>query len=377
MRGLQRSLRRFFRFLRGDTVFTPRDQAIRWLTLLALTIGVLTLVVDSVLAVEQSAPDLGSTTALSGQVVQPPTATATPTLTPTPLPPAPTATVVPRQNIPNFSHIFQIVLENTSYKHIIGKAEAPYINRLAARYGLATHYYAVTHPSLPNYFVMTGGSRFGVTSNCDDLTPNCQQDATNLADLIEQSGRSWVAYFESMPTPCGVQQSLPYTIHYNPFIYYKDIVNNPQRCKTHVRPYDWAQFLNMLSANQVPNYVWLAPNLVNDMHENFGTVDRADHWLSIVVPHILASRAFQQNGLLILTFDEGDDAEVPDTGGCCGMFPGGGHIVTLMISPLVKRGYQSPTYVTHYNLLRTIEDAWKLPPLGYTGQVAAMGDFFK
>jgi hypothetical protein len=374
MLGFKRSLRRVFRFLRGDTVFTPRDQTIRWLTLLVLTILLFTVLFGAGLVLTRPNPGLGNT-AIGGQVAHP-TATATPTLTPTPFPPTPTVALVARQNIPNFSHIFQIVLENTSYNHIIGNTQAPYINRLAARYGLATHYYAVTHPSLPNYFIMTAGSRLGVTSDCADLTPSCQQQAPNLPDLIEQSNRSWVAYFESMPTPCGVQQSLPYTIHYNPFVYYTDIVSNQERCKAHVRPYNQTQFFNALSANQVPNYVWLSPNLYNDMHENYGTIAQADQWLSVVVPHIIASPAFQQNGLIILTFDEGDDTGTPDTSGCCTFVPGGGHIVTLMISPLVKKGYQSPISANHYNLLRTIEDAWDLPPLGRTGQVAAMGDFF-
>ena len=286
-----------------------------------------------------------------------------------------TATNLPQKgHIPNFSHIFQIVLENTSYSHINGSSQAPYINGLANQYGLATQFYAITHPSLPNYFAFTGGSTFGVTSNCDLTTPSCPQHAQNLADEIEQSGRTWVAYFESMPTPCDTTRQPPYTIHVNPFVYYTDIVNNPQRCQSHILPYDQTQFFNSLSATTVPNYVWISPNLNNDMHN--GTISQADTWLSINVSKIIASPAFQNGGLILLTFDEGDDGSTVDTAGCCGYTPGGGHIVTLLISPLVTRGYKSTTPETHYSLLRTIEDAWGLAPLGESASAAPMGEFF-
>src|SRR5437867_4229914 len=69
-------------------------------------------------------------------------------------------------SVPALSHVFIIVMENKEYKKIIGSPSAPYINRLAQQYGLATNYYAITHPSLPNYLALTGGSTFGVTSNC-------------------------------------------------------------------------------------------------------------------------------------------------------------------------------------------------------------------
>jgi hypothetical protein len=303
----------------------------------------------------------------------PPGSTPNPTSTGT-APAGSTPTQTPnRTGIPNFSHIFQIVLENTSYEHLIGSSQAPYINTLANQYGLATQFYAITHPSLPNYFALTGGSTFGVDSDCAMATPDCPQNATNLPDLIEQSGRTWVSYFESMPTPCDTYREPPYTIHFNPFVYYTDIVNNTQRCQSHVLPYDQAQFFQNLSANNVPNYVWIAPNLNNDIHD--GTILQADTWLSTNVSQIIASQAFRSNGLIIITFDEGDDGDTVDTAGCCGNAQGG-HIVTLLISPLVTKGYRSTTPETHYNLLRTIEDAWGLAPLGASANVTAMREFF-
>jgi acid phosphatase len=287
----------------------------------------------------------------------------------------PTSTSIrPSGLIPNFSHIFQIVLENTSYSHILGSSQAPYINSLANQYGLATQFYAITHPSLPNYFALTAGTTFDIDSDCDLTTPSCPQKGTNLADVIEQSGRTWIAYFESMPVACDATRQPPYTIHVNPFIYYPDIANNLQRCQSHLLPYDQTQFFTSLSANSVPNYVWISPNLNNDMHN--GSIHQADTWLSTVLSQIMSSQSFQNSGLIILTFDEGDDGNPVDASGCCGYTPGGGHIITLLISPLVTKGYQSRVPETHYSLLRTIEDAWDLPYLGESANAAPMKEFF-
>ena len=63
--------------------------------------------------------------------------------------------------VPAFDHIFVIVEENHAFSDIIGSVQAPYINGLAGQNGLATQYLAITHPSLPNYLVLTGGDTFG------------------------------------------------------------------------------------------------------------------------------------------------------------------------------------------------------------------------
>src|SRR5260370_35664083 len=85
---------------------------------------------------------------------------------------------------PSFSHIFTIVLENKEYTTIIGKSYAPYLNSLVSIYGLVTQYYAIGHPSLPNYIALTGGSTFGITSDCT----TCFQHAHILAAQIAPSG---------------------------------------------------------------------------------------------------------------------------------------------------------------------------------------------
>src|SRR5487761_233591 len=98
---------------------------------------------------------------------------ATPELAP---PVAASCTPSSQSSLPNFSHIFVIVMENEEYGSVIGNPRAPYINQLAASYGLATHYYAVGHPSVPNYLALIAGSTLGVTSDCT----GCLQNAPNL-----------------------------------------------------------------------------------------------------------------------------------------------------------------------------------------------------
>ncbi len=253
--------------------------------------------------------------------------------------------------VPTFSHIFVIVMENHEYGSVIGRPEAPYVNSLAATYGLATNYYAASHPSLPNYFALTAGSTFGIASDCT----TCYVSATNFADQVESSGRSWKAYMEDMPTPCFMGASSGnYAMKHDPFMYYTDIRNNPARCAAHVVPF--TQFGVDMSTGQVPNFVWITPNMCNDTHDC--PVATGDAWLRNVIPRIIGSAAFRNGGVLFITWDEGSS-----NASCCGD-AWGGHVATLVISPRSISGFRSNTAENHYSLLRTIEDGFQLGHLG-------------
>jgi acid phosphatase len=275
-------------------------------------------------------------------------------------------------SLPNFSHIVTIVMENQEYGDIVGNPQASYINSLVGQYGLATQYYAITHPSLPNYLTLTGGSTFGVTTDCDP-GPGCPSSATNITDEIETSGRTWRAYMESMPAPCTMTDSGEYAVRHDPFVYYTDISGNSTRCNADVKPY--SQFATDL-AGSLPNYAWITPDLCDDMHDSCAPLNdpvlQGDTWLSQNVPQILASAAFQNNGALFIVWDEGIS-----NNGCCNGQAAGGQVMALVVSPLAKTGYQSGTAEDHYNLLRTVEDAWGLNSLGSTAQASAMKEYFK
>jgi acid phosphatase len=257
--------------------------------------------------------------------------------------------------VPSFTHVFVIVMENHEYEDIIGSPSAPYVNALAQQYGVARSDFAVTHPSLPNYMALTAGGTF-----FPDDCVGCTTAAVNLFDRIEASGRTWTAYMEDMPAPCTTTDSGLYVARHNPFVHYSDIVGNAARCSNGVVPF--SRFSSDLSANSLSSFVWITPNVCNDMHDC--PVATGDAWLQSLVPQILQSPAFA-NSVLFIVWDEGTT-----TAG------GGGHIPLIVASPMTPAGTQVGQAATHYSLLRTIEDAWGLSPLGQSASAAALSGFF-
>jgi hypothetical protein len=286
-----------------------------------------------------------------------------PTVTASDTQPAPTLT--PASNgLPNFSHIFIILLENKEAWQILGSPDAPYLNQLAHDYALAGNYYAITHPSLPNYLALTGGDTFGIISDCN----TCYVNADNIASQLAKAGKTWKAYMESMPEPCSSGDGSPdYSLNHDPFMYYDNIRKNSDMCNQVV---PFTQFPIDLQASALPDFVWITPNTCNDMHNC--SIATGDSWLKTWVPEILASADWQNNGVLFITFDEGVSQS-----GCCS-FAAGGKVFTLVISSQVKAGYASTSSYDHYSLLRTIETSWNLPLLGKAADDSTlpMSDFF-
>jgi phosphatidylinositol-3-phosphatase len=66
-------------------------------------------------------------------------------------------------------HVFLIIMENQTNADILGNSNAPFINAYATVANRATNYFAVGHPSAPNYLEIVGGSNFGLTN---DFWPN-------------------------------------------------------------------------------------------------------------------------------------------------------------------------------------------------------------
>ena len=243
-------------------------------------------------------------------------------------------------------------MENEESSSLIGNSAAPYINGLAASYGLATQYYAISHPSLPNYLAMTAGSTFGITSDCT----TCWVNATNVADQIEASGRSWKAYMEGMPSACFVGDAYPYMQKHNPWIYYNDIRTNAVRCNAHVVPF--GQLGTDLASGSVPNYSWITPDMCHDTHNC--SVAVGDHWLEQTVGEITTSAAWKANGVLFITWDEDD-----------------GSATNRVLTIEVASGYghaESNRPYDHYSLLATIEDMMGVARLGAAAQARPMVD---
>jgi hypothetical protein len=213
---------------------------------------------------------------------------------------------------------------------------------------------------------MLGGDTFGVTINCLD----CYQSAASLADQLEARGRTWKAYFESMPNPCyaGNTPDGLYVQRHNPFFYFDAIRSDPARCG---RIVPFAELSEDLQAGNVPDLVRIGPDMNNSTHD--ASIGAGDRWLASVLPGVLQSSAFQEGGLLVVTYDEGNSKAA-----CCGRLEGGGRIMTVVASPFGHRGFVSTTPYDHYSLLRTIEDAWGLEYLGHAADPSTsnLAEFF-
>lgn len=285
--------------------------------------------------------------------------TVTRTFTPTAVPPTDTPTHTPTVSpsptpdtgVPPFSHIVIIVLENREFGSVIGNRAMPIFNQWANDYTLLSQHYAIRHPSLPNYLAMVGGSTFGIDSNCSD----CFVDAPSLPDLIEANGRTWKGYMEDMPEPCYIGDTATYVQKHNPFIYFDPIRLDTERCERSIVPF--TELDKDLSSSTLPNFVFITPNQCNNAHDC--DEKTADLWLGTHVPYLLSYPAIAENGLVVLTWDEGQGDH-----GCCGIEPGGGRIATVLISPLARRGFVDDTPYTLYSLLKTVAASWRLPYLG-------------
>jgi phospholipase C len=259
---------------------------------------------------------------------------------------ASTATVT----IPNFKHVVVVMFENHGYDEIVGNPDAPTFNSLATGYAQMTNYDAIAHPSLPNYLAIVSGSTQGIKNDCT----TCVVKATNLADSLDKAHKTWKTYAEGLPSAGATGASYGgahgYVKRHDPFMYFKDIQSSKTR-RSHIVPF--TKLAQDVSHNQLPAFSLIIPNLTDDMHD--GTIAQGDTWLKNNIEPLLSSPALGNNGVVFVVFDE---AEGTDKAG------GGGHVDVLALGPAVDGGLTDGTLTNHYGLLRTIEDAWKLPRLG-------------
>jgi acid phosphatase len=264
------------------------------------------------------------------------------------------ASTASARKVPVFSHVMVIVLENHEYGFVVGNtSQMPVFNQLASENTLLTHYYAVAHPSLPNYIALVSGDTQGITTDCS----NCFVNATNLVDLLDKANLTWKTYQEDMPSPCFVGSANTYAQRHNPFIYFNDVRTDAELCQSNVVPL--TQLDTDLANGALPNFSFIMPNLCNSAHDCDLSV--ADRWLGAMVAKLTSSKDYDAHSLIIVTFDEGQGNH-----SCCGLpQAAGGQVATLLISPLVKTGFQDPTPYSHYSILKTLAAAWGIPELGH------------
>ncbi len=278
----------------------------------------------------------------------------------TPTPAAVTAT--PMRHTPTTTghtepHVMLIVEENRGYGATLGSCSSdPYLCSLAARYASYTSWYAVAHPSAPNYLAIESGSTQGIGSDCTPDGGGCGPfDTRDLGTQLSDAGIPWVAYMEGMPAPCDrVASSGGYAEKHDPFIYFSG--ERGTGCTAHVLPYPGAaRMIATLDGAAPPDFVWITPNLEDDMHD--GSVSRGDAWLRTNLAGVLASAWFADHGTVIITMDENDAASSPS---CCGATTGG-RIPMVVVSATARGRGAVASAGDHYGTLRSIEQAFAVP----------------
>jgi hypothetical protein len=336
---------------------------------------------------------------------------------------APQATAAATRTTPVPAHVFVIMLEDHSAHSVIdqrdaaGNLTAPFITGLAHTKTLATNYYGVTHPSVPNYVAAISGSNWGIQ---DEIAPVLS--VTNIVDQLEAHGLTWDAYMEAIDPADKLSATAPgsaalYTARHDPFTMMQDVRDSAQRM-SHVKAYD--DLATDLAAGRIGNFVWISPDQCNDMHGGvftaiqgrpetpcpFGNAvstdasdvalqHKADDFVQRTVTAITTSRIWNKNSVIVITATQGDfDPSNPSTGdwedaaGCCdsplvaagdprispdwpGGAYGGGRVPTIVMTSNTTEAHVDTTAYNHYSLLATIEKVWKL---GYLNNAADRGN---
>jgi hypothetical protein len=290
--------------------------------------------------------------------------------------------------------VFVIAMENhnftqpptqTSPQQIFGNPAAPFINSLittgnpnAAQVSYATAYFNAgtgVHPSEPNYVWAEAGTDFGVHTDADPDPANGNVfDAPHLTAQLNAAGISWKNYQEDVQlatspihsasgtngpvNPFNGSTQYNYAVKHNPIAFFPDTQLQ--------NVYPLAQLFDDLANNSVGRYNWITPNQYNDAHSSLnggftyhGThytgdsanIAQGDNFVAQVVPQIMASQAYQNNGVIIIWWDEtedGDDASRT--------------LMEAVISPLAKgNAYASSVVMSHSSDLKTIEEIFGLP----------------
>jgi acid phosphatase len=250
-------------------------------------------------------------------------------------------------------HVLVIMEENRGYAATLGSCGSdPYFCSLAGTYASDTSWYGVTHPSVPNYLAMVSGSTQGVTGDC--APNNCGPFAmTSFGGQLTAAGVPWVDYEESMPSPCFTGlSSTHYVEHHNGFMYFDD-VRFATNCAQVVLPYPGASaVVSALDGPGAPDFVWITPNLIDDMHS--ASVSAGDAWLQANLSGILNSSWFADSGTVIITMDENSMQSTP----------AGGQIPMVIISSHAQGVGAISTPGNHYGTLRSLEDAYGFSYLG-------------
>jgi len=269
------------------------------------------------------------------------------------------ATVVPRS-----AHLIVVVEENQGYSSVVQNSAWPNLNHLISTGALPTNYYANSHPSIGNYFMLTTGQLLTVDDNSNQIW-----DVDSIARRMLQNGRSFRVYAEDVPRGYLGGNTASYLVRHNPFARLSDVADSASVANTVLWPF--TQFYSDLHNNSLPELSFIEPNIYHDAHN--GTPEVADSWLqTYVVNQISAFPEFKPGGDGILAVDFDEAADTDSTWG-------GGRVSPVFWGPSVRSGYaqQSTTIYQHQSMLRTFTEALGLAnPPGDAASAPSMAEFF-
>jgi hypothetical protein len=328
--------------------------------------------------------------------------------------------------VPKIKHLFIIILENEDQGTTFGpNPPSPYLGAtLPAAGAYVPNYFGIGHSSLDNYLAMISGQPPNVQTQADcpifsEMVPgtlNAEGVALGagcvfpsavptVANQLESHGETWHGYMQDMaasgsPT-CGhpaigspdetggARPSSQYATKHDPFVYFHSIIDT-HACAMNV--VDLSELAGDLRKEATTSsYNFITPDLCSDGHDGAcadptqpGGFEGINAFLEEWVPRIEASPGFQDQGMLLVTFDESySGAEA-----CCGETPspntpsnggnrpgpGGGKVGAVMVSPCIKPGTVSDSDYNHYSMLRWVENNFGLPPLANAApEVGAFG----
>jgi phosphatidylinositol-3-phosphatase len=323
--------------------------------------------------------------------------------------------------LPPIKHVFVIWMENKDYAQTFAQenAPAPYLAKTLPSMGaLLPEYYGIGHESLDNYIAVVSGQGPNPQTQADcqfftdfqkaadgadgqAMGSGCvyPTDVKTIANQLEDNGLRWRGYMEDMALAGGDQKTCvhpalnqrddtqsasaehQYAARHNPFVYFHSLIDGPSCNQNDV---DLSQLeTDLAQASTTAAYNFITPDLCSDGHDDTcknpqqkGGYAGINDFLSTWVPKILGSPGYKDDGLLVVSFDEAES----DNSACCGETaantpnaagpepgPGGGKIGAVLISPFIRPGTIDSTPYNHYSFLRTTEDLFGLPHLGYAG----------
>jgi hypothetical protein len=255
---------------------------------------------------------------------------------PTPTSPKPTVSGSTTPVPPSAGRKVMVIIEE-NHSRVEALANMPHLAAWASRYGQATHYTAMTHPSLPNYLAIGGGSTFGVT---DDNPPSSHPvSGASVFGQTLAAGKTAKVYAESMPTNCALTNSGSYAVRHNEWTYFSAATER-SGCNANNRPMGTTSSGNLVSdinAGKLPVTGQMTPNLCNDAHNC--SLATADTWLNAWVPKLMAGPDYTSGNLtIVITFDEDDSSAA-------------NNIPFVVINPRLA-GKTVTTAANHYSLTR-------------------------